>query len=67
MVIGSVLVILVGLAVMVWGGTKGVTVTAPDPDGRQRSTKVYGTGALIIGAIVIAFGVAGLLRGLEVF
>lgn len=60
----GVLAILIGLAMAIWGGRQGVTVTAPSPGGGTRSGKVYGTGALVIGLIVIGYGIYALVKGL---
>lgn len=57
MVVGSIIGILIGLAMVVWGGKTGVTVS----DG-QKSTKVYGWGAAVIGLIVIGVSVVGLVK-----
>jgi len=60
----GIVAILIGGAMAIWGGKQGVTVTAPSPGGGTRSGKVYGTGALVIGLIVVGYGIYALVKGL---
>ena len=60
----GIIAILIGGAMAIWGVKSGVTVTAPSPGGGTRSAKVYGTGALVIGLIVIGYGIYSLVSGL---
>jgi len=62
-VVGGIITIIFGLLLAICGPVAGVTISARDSSGRRRSAKVYGSGAAVIGVMIIIYGIYLLASG----
>lgn len=55
--IGSIIVIIVGLIIAIAGPTTGAIVSRRDASGRRRSARVAGNTAAGIGVLIVVYGI----------
>lgn len=55
--VGGIIIIVIGLAIVIAGPVTGVVVSRRDPSGRRRSAKVVGNSAAGIGVLIIIYGI----------